>query len=661
MRRSATLLTLLAILLLAAAPAAARFGAPPAPPARGAAKAHGATAGARGPRRLADTTSDSIWPAPALNENVANSTWTHVAGSANMGATGPDCPYTQHGPDASLAVCQAACNSAGAGVCTDLNWNPSIPDCVFRRCEDPLHPVLSPAQGYTVYAITRPVITFFGIDPKAFAITATGFSDATLAAAIKRAPAAAFPYGTGGGAAGGSWLPAQLKGLSIDVAGAAPLAEGVDESYSLTISAANGCSIKAPTVFGALHALETFFQLVVYNLTDGTYMAASTTIVDAPRFPYRGVMIDTSRHFMSVSVIKEVVDMMAAVKLNTLSIHLTDDQSWPLVVPSAPELSLQSAYSNFSHVYTPAAVHDLVQYAALRGVRVLPEFDSPSHFGALMGAYPQFAAPTTGGGLCMVDPSREEVFDFLAGIWSDIASEFPADQLRIGGDEFQGCWSDSPQVMAWVNKTFGAKGTIYDAYHYYVRRMIGFARAHGRTTQAWLDVAGFPDANETWQRDYSDVTLNVWTGCYSGSWQDDVSRFTRLNGSVVVSGPYYITANQPGAPHFDWKEMFRVDLANFTDNSTEAIAHVRGGELCVWDDAAGTDSGDLAVQITPFIFGVSESWWSPQAATSGQDPDESRAHVQRCRLIQRGYASHPIFAFSTWCPREFEWAQVPAV
>ena len=104
--------------------------------------------------------------------------------------------------------------------------------------------------------------------------------------------------------------------------------------------------------------------------------------------------------------------------------------------------------------------------------------------------------------------------------------------------------------------------------------------------------------------------------------------------------------------------MYHVDLHNFTGNSSTARALVRGGELCVWDDAAGTDSGDLAVQITPFIFGVSESWWSPQAATSGQDPDESRAHVQRCRLIQRGYATHPIFAFSTWCPHEYEVASV---
>jgi hexosaminidase len=590
-----------------------------------------------------------------VNANVANASWSQVAG-ADQGAVGPDCPYTQHGPDASLDVCQRACNSAGAGVCTDINYNPSIPDCVFRRCADPLHPTLSPAAGYTVYAITRPVITYFGINPASFSISATGFSDATLAAAMQRAPAAAFPYGAG--AAGGSSLPTRLSSLTIDVAGDAQLREGVDESYSLSITAA-GCAIAAPTVYGALHALETFFQLVVYNLSDSTYMAASTSIEDAPRFPYRGVMIDASRHYMSVSVIKQVVDMMAAVKLNTLSIHLNDDQSWPLVTPSWPELALQGAYSNFSHVYTPAMIVDLVQYAGRRGVRVLPEFDSPSHFGTLTGAYPQFASVQSDGGLCLIDPSKEASFDFLAGVWSDIAGMFSADQVRIGGDEFYGCWSSCPAVMSWINATFGPSGSVYDAYHYYERRVIDIARSHGRSVQAWLDIAGFPAANETWAGNYSDVTLNVWTGCYSGSWQDDVQRFTTQNGSVVVSGPYYITANQPGAPHFTWQDMYHVDLHNFTGNSSVARSHVHGGELCVWDDAAGTDSGDLAMQLTPYLFAVSETWWSPQAATSGQDPDESRAHVQRCRLIQRGYASHPIFAFSTWCPHEFEWAGVP--
>ncbi len=98
-----------------------------------------------------------------------------------------------------------------------------------------------------------------------------------------------------------------------------------------------------------------------------------------------------------------------------------------------------------------------------------------------------------------------------------------------------------------------------------------------------------------------------------------------------------------------------VDLSNFTgSNATAAQARVSGGEVCAWDDAAGTDAGDLAMQITPYILGVAEAWWSPRAATSGKAPDAMRAHHQRCRLGQRGFATHPIFAFGTFCPMEFE-------
>jgi len=128
---------------------------------------------------------------------------------------------------------------------------------------------------------------------------------------------------------------------------------------------------------------------------------------------------------------------------------------------------------------------------------------------------------------CTHDPTSTSLLCecFLAapagGVWADIASGFAgADTLRIGGDEFQGCWADCPAVMDWIHSTFGPQGTIEDAYHYYERRLIGIARAHGRSVQAWLDIAGWPDKakNETWAGNYSDVTLNVWTGCYSGEW-----------------------------------------------------------------------------------------------------------------------------------------------
>ena len=534
--------------------ATARFGGP-APPSRP------STLGARGPRAapLSDArTSTALWPLPAFDSRASSAKWAQVSGK-DEAATGADCPYTGHGPDGSLAGCQAACVSAGAAVCTDINFSPTVPDCVFRRCADPLHPALAPAVGYVVWAVTRPTIPALAVAPSfSFAAAPGSAGSAELSAALARAPLAAFPSGPPA-AAGGGGAP-QLAVLSVFAAAAPPLALGVNESYRIAVTADGAASLTAATTWGALRGLETFSQLCGWNATDGSYAVEVVEVADAPRFPFRGLMVDASRHFLSLSALQRVVEEMAAVKLNALSIHFNDDQSWPLFIGRFPQLSLQGAYSNASHTYTPAMMGELVAFARERGVRVLPEFDSPSHFGTLAGAYPELMAVQKDGGLCMLDPSKDATFDFLAGVWADVAAMFPDAQFRIGGDEFQGCWSDCPAVMAWIQSKWGANGTIYDAYHYYVRRQIGILRALAppRETMAWLDVAGFPDARagETWAKDYPDVTLNIWTGCYQGNWQEDAARFVAEGGAVVVSGPYYITTS--ATPHFTWTQMYET-------------------------------------------------------------------------------------------------------
>jgi hexosaminidase len=127
--------------------------------------------------------------------------------------------------------------------------------------------------------------------------------------------------------------------------------------------------------------------------------------------------------------------------------------------------------------------------------------------------------------------------------------------------------------------------------------------------------------------------------------------------SVVLSGPYYVTqldAEVSTTPHFTWKQMYQVDPFNFTGgNNTAQQQLVKGGELCAWDDAAETDSGDIWMQLTPYMIGVAEAWWSPQSFTSGNSPDETRAHIHRCRMVQRGIPSHPIYSFGTYCPFEY--------
>lgn len=633
----------------------------PAPPPRTAivrAGRSGATSvprlPARGPLR-SESTPNSLWPAPVSLVRAGNDSWAKLGD--NVAAVGADCVYTQHGPGPLLA-CQRACESAGAQGCNVINYDAAIDDCVFRRCDDPAHPALTPADGYAVYALSRPALASYGLSPASFSFVVAGASSRTLTAALARYVNWTFAFGPGAAGA-----PADVAALRVNVLAAGDELEfGADESYELVVAPRNNSApstLTAATVWGALRGLETFAQLVSFDLGARTSSVQSAAVADAPRFPFRGVLLDTSRHFLSLSALKEVVEAMSWAKLNVLSLHLSDDQSWPLVVASAPLLALRSAFSNYSHVYTPAMIADLVDFAKLRGVRVLPELDSPSHFGSLFAAYPQYAAQAVDANnnsyLCMVDPSRDEVYAFLAGIWSDAAAMFPDLTFRVGGDELQGCWADSPAVLAWMKKE--GLPNIDAAYYYYVRKLVGIMRGLSppRNTIAWLDVAGFW-ANQSWAHDYSDVVLDVWTGCYSGSWQHDVADFTAQGGKVVVSGPFYITQQNgaPATPHFTWQQMYSTDLANFTGNTSAAIARVLGGELAVWDDAAQTDSADVMVSITPFILGVGEAWWSPQAATSGVTPDEGRLHDQRCRLVQRGLASHPVFAFGTACPMEYE-------
>lgn len=263
---------------------------------------------ARAPLSRDGLTDVRLWPAP-VSETHAGSAAFAQHGGADVAAQSADCPFLSHGPaTAQLPACEAAC--AANPDCNAVNFNLGIKDCVFRTCADPNNPVLTPAPGYSVFT-TNSTRSALVLDPTAFAITATGFSDASLAAAIARYAALAFPYG----AAQAPASPATLLGLHVDVAGDAPLAEGVNETYTLDVRAGYA-TLAAPTVWGAMRGLETFTQLLAFNLSTREYSAQATQVVDYPRFPVRAVMLDTARTFLSVAAIKSVMDAMSFLKLN---------------------------------------------------------------------------------------------------------------------------------------------------------------------------------------------------------------------------------------------------------------------------------------------------------------------------------------------------------
>src|SRR6202030_1710031 len=189
---------------------------------------------------------------------------------------------------------------------------------------------------------------------------------------------------------------------------------GEDESYELAITD-SGAKLAAPTTLGILHGLQTFLQLV--ETTGKGFAVPAVTIKDQPRFPWRGLLIDVSRHFIPLDVLKRNLDGMAAVKMNVLHWHLSDDQGFRVESKRFPKLHEMGSDGLY---YSQAEIRDLVSYAHDRGIRVLPEFDTPGHSGSWFVGYPELASSPRPFKVdrkepdSLTHPTREETDKFLA-------------------------------------------------------------------------------------------------------------------------------------------------------------------------------------------------------------------------------------------------------
>ena len=207
--------------------------------------------------------------------------------------------------------------------------------------------------------------------------------------------------------------------------------------YTL-ISTPDSIRIEAATPLGALHGMETLLQLT--QATPSGYVIPSVTIDDSPRFRWRGLMIDCGRHFEPIDVLKRNLDAMAAVKLNVFHWHLTEDQGFRIESKRFPRLTEQGSDGLF---YTQDQARDLVEYARLRGIRVVPEFEMPGHSTAWLVAYPELSSGTRptairrefGVSDFVLDPTREETYTFLESFLSEMVAIFPDRYIHIGGDE----------------------------------------------------------------------------------------------------------------------------------------------------------------------------------------------------------------------------------
>ncbi|MGO8720905.1 MAG: beta-N-acetylhexosaminidase [Acidobacteriaceae bacterium] len=393
------------------------------------------------------------------------------------------------------------------------------------------------------------------------------------------------------------WREAQFSQPSfvIQTAGPSDPVEqlGEDESYHLEITPTQ-VRLTAANPLGVLHGLQTFLQLV--RTTPQGFSVAVVTIDDQPRFPWRGLMIDVSRHFMPIPVIERDLDGMEAVKLNVFHWHLSDDQGFRVESKKFPLLQEKGSDGLY---YTQDQIRQVIEYARDRGIRVVPEFDMPCHTTAWFAAYPQLAsgpgpyhiARKMGVLNAAMDPTKESTYKFLDAFIGEMAGLFPDAYFHIGGDECNGKeWNGNPQIQSFMHKHGLATDAALQAY--FTARVQKLIAKHHKIMEGWDEVLqpGTP----------KDVVIQSWRGLAS------LAQAARQGNRGILSTPYYLNLDFPTS-HYYLADPLANEAATL---DPEQKARILGGEACMW--SAYVTRETINSQIWPYLAAVAERFWSPQ-------------------------------------------------
>jgi hexosaminidase len=408
--------------------------------------------------------------------------------------------------------------------------------------------------------------------------------------------------------------------LTIDVTTASTQAApqpDEDESYTLTIDE-HHISLRAKTDLGALHGLETLLQLVQPASDRSIFPAVH--IEDAPRFPWRGLMLDPGRHFLPVPVILRTLDGMSSVKLNVLHWHLTEDQGFRIESRVFPKLTELGSGGIF---YTQQQVREIIAYASARGIRVVPEFDMPGHSTSWMVGYPELgSAPgpySIAGkfGVCdaALDPTRESTYKFLDAFLGEMARLFPDPYIHIGGDESNGKqWRANPRIQAFMH-AHNMK-TTEELQAYFNIRIQKILLRHHKQMVGWDEIL-----SPTLPRD---SVIQNWHGI------EFLINGAKQGHRGLYSHPYYLDHMYSAA------DMFLADpLPADSGLTADQTKLIQGGEACMWGEQVIPSTIDS--RIWPRAAAVAERLWSPAADRDVNDMYR-RLDVESLRLDALGIA-----------------------
>jgi hexosaminidase len=400
------------------------------------------------------------------------------------------------------------------------------------------------------------------------------------------------------------------------------------EAYALDVAPA-GVTVTAPKRAGLFYGAISVWQLAVQDDAKGPAQLPAVAISDAPRFAWRGFMLDSARHFQTVETIEAIIDAMAAHKLNVLHWHLVDDQGWRLEIKKYPRLTSEGAWRvpagaagrdprtgkpiRYGGFYTQEQVRALVAYAAARGITIVPEIEMPGHALAPLVAYPQFGMtpnpPRANMGDWGVFPylyrPSDQTFGFLGDILDEVMDLFPSEYIHVGGDEaVKDQWKASPEVQAQI-QALGVKDE-HGLQSWFIQRVEKHINARGRRMIGWDEILEGGLA--------PNATVMSWRGI-----EGAVAAASQGHDAVLApDSTLYMDRRQsasadepPGRIKIvSLKDVYQFDVAPAALTPAQRD-HILGLQATAFTEHMRTDAR-LQTMTFPRLVAVAETGWTPE-------------------------------------------------
>jgi hexosaminidase len=449
------------------------------------------------------------------------------------------------------------------------------------------------------------------------------------------------------------------------------------EGYQLIV-ATNSVVIRAPTQAGLFYGVQTLLQLLhpeIFStniVANANWQIPDVQIEDWPRFQWRGLMLDVSRHFFTKEEVKQLLDAMALLKLNTFHWHLVDDQGWRIEIKKYPKLTQIGAWRSgvgfnldpksttaygpdgrYGGFYTQTDIREVVAYAAARHITIVPEIEMPGHSTAALAAYPQlsstvgtFAMLNTGGVFNGIyDPAKEATFKFLDDVLTEVIQLFPGKYVHIGGDEVpKKTWKKSSDCQALMKRE--SLKNEDELQSWFTRRIEKFVSTHGRTMIGWSEIIRGGLAQNAAVMDWiggateaasagHDVVMSPKANCYFDYYQSqDHSTEPRAIGGFLPLAKVYAF------------EPIPADLA------PQFQGHILGAQGIIWTEYI-PNLKQAEFMAFPRLTALAEVVWSPKTARDFDDFNRRLLeHNRRVDLAGVNYRRETSVKVGGWAPEQ---------